>query len=387
MTDPVTRSVGLVFFSLGILFLGLMARLPEIKVTLGLSKLQIGMVLFAGSIGALIGTVSSGWYMKNLSVGRACLIGVGLVVVGVNLPPLATGLVALLILFGISGLTDSLLNIAMNSAAATVERERGVNILSTCHGMFSLGAAAGAAISGLMAKWEVPLSTHFIGLGIVIAGLNLMSRRTLFTLSQRGAEESSFRLPGKAIAWLAVIVFCSGIGEGTMIDWSPVYFRENLGAGPFWTSFSAGAVTSMMALVRFGGDELRTRFGERTVLLSGAGLTFVGVWMGVIIATIPGALAGNFIAGLGLATMFPIAFSAAARVPGVSAQAAISGLAATSLLGFLIGPVIIGLIAENFGLRVGFGFVGVLSLLMLVACLRAPVTKKGKLQPQLPVNT
>ena len=387
MTDPLTRSVGFVFFSLGILFLGLMARLPEIKVALGLSKFQVGMVLFAGSVGALIGTVGSGLYMKHLSVGRACLIGVGVVALGVNLPPLATGFVVLLFAFGVSGLTDSLLNIAMNSAAATVEHRLQLNILSTCHGMFSLGAAVGALISGLLAKWDVSLTTHFIGLGVVVVGLNLLNRRTLFTLSHRGAEESSFRLPGRAIVWLAIIVFCSGIGEGTMIDWSPVYFRENLGAGPFWTSFSAGAVTSMMALMRFGGDELRTRFGERNVLLAGAGFTFVGVWMGVIIANIPGVLLGNFIAGLGLATMFPIAFSAAARVPGVSAQAAISGLAATSLLGFLIGPVIIGFIAENFGLRIGFAFVGVLSLLMLVACLRAPVTKKGKLQSQLPANT
>ena len=372
LRHPTTRSVGLVFFSLGILFLGMMARLPEIKARLALDQFQIGMVLWSLSIGAMLGTLVSGRLLRHLTSGQGAFRFILGAAVVVNLIPWAPSYTFLLIGFLLAGASNALVNVAMNSAAASVEQTSGTTILSTCHGMFSLGAFVGAAVSGLMSKWGVSLEMHLLGVGILMTAINLVHRRHLVAVPDLPSDDNHrmFVLPDRALLWPAVLIFGTGILEGTMIDWSPIYFRDVLGAGPFWVSFSAGAVTGAMALFRFGGDGLRDRFGERTVLRVCAVLTFTGVWLNVLVPLIPVVLFGNFLAGAGLGTMVPIIYSLAARMPGSSPKHAVAGMAAVSLIGFMTGPPVIGGIAEGYGLRYGFAFAGVIAGVALFATFR-----------------
>ena len=377
LQNPITRSVGLIFFTLGILFLGLLARLPEIKDSLALSKFQTGMVLWSISIGAMLGTLMSGQFLRRRTAGQGAFIGIILAAGAVNLPPLATVYPFLLGGFLLAGVTNALVNVAMNSIAASVEQTGGVKILSTCHGMFSLGGFLGAGISGLMNKWEISLVLHFGILATIMLILVLLHRKYLFAIADLPSEENDrvFVLPDRRTFWPGVVIFGTGILEGTMIDWSPVYFQDVLGAGPFWVSFSAGAVTGAMAFFRLSGDYLRTRLGETRLLRISALLTVCGVWLNVLVPLIPVAFLGNFIAGAGLATMVPIIYGLAARIPGASAKHAVAGMAAVSLMGFMTGPPVVGSIAELSNLRYGYVFAGVIALIALIATFQLPKIK------------
>ncbi|MEC8845021.1 MAG: hypothetical protein VXX42_13645, partial [SAR324 cluster bacterium] len=66
--------------------------------------------------------------------------------------------------------------------------------------------------------------------------------------------------------------------------------------------------------------------------------------------TLEGAMIGFACLGFGLANSVPILFSSASRIPGVNPGTGIAGVATLGYGGFLIGPPLIGTLAELIGL-------------------------------------
>ena len=113
---------------------------------------------------------------------------------------------------------------------------------------------------------------------------------------------------------------------------------------------------------RLGGGRLVARFGETRLLVGGAVLAAVGLLVAALTPVIAIALAGFVVVGLGLANVFPLAIARAGALGGAGGVALASTVGYT---GLLVGPPVIGFLAEWAGLPIA------LTTISLLACVAA----------------
>ncbi len=373
-------SVGMTFFTLSLLFGSWLGRLPEVQLALSLSEGQLGFALLGLPVGALIMMPLSGWLGRRLSTGQAMTFSTLLFCSLFPLPAFAQGAWGLFFLLSLVGLSNSFMNISMNAAAAAVEREYSVAIMSACHGMFSLGAMLGAGSSGLIASMGVPLQAHLIGVSILMVGLHFYFRAAIRHLPAQPSgpvKKQAFEWPSGALLGLAFIGFCIMIGEGAVADWGAIYLRQDLGADPFLASMGYAGFSLSMAMGRFAGDSLSLALGNRRVIIGGSLIGALGVLL-AILADVPIlAIVGFTVVGIGFSSVVPLLFGAASRVPTGSVGGNIATVATSGVIGFLIAPPLIGMVSEHFGLRSGLLIVLCLAVAAGVVAFRSTATARS----------
>ena len=355
-------SIGLTFMTLSLLFGSWLARLPEIQMRLALSEGQLGLALLGLPLGALALIPFTTYLSTRLTTGNAMSISTILLCLAAPLPSMATdiwGLVAMLFLLG---LANSFMNISMNAAAAAVESTYNMSIMSTCHGMFSLGAMIGAGTSGIAASASIPFHYHMMALALVLILLQLTLRPNVMHLPNHETKSTSLALPPPAIWGLAFIGFCIMIGEGAVADWGAIYLSKEMQADPFVASLGYAGFSLMMAVGRFGGDGIKQLFGTRLALIRGSLIGATGVLIAILSPFAWMAVLGFALVGLGFSIVVPLLFSAAAQTPGVAPSAGIAAIATSGIIGFLLAPPIIGILSEHLGLGMGLGIVAILAL-------------------------
>ncbi|MBE8725009.1 MFS transporter [Flavobacterium hungaricum] len=361
-------AVGMFYFGMGLSFATWASRIPDIKTALHLTEGDLGSILFALPVGQLIIMPFSGKMVTKFGSHRIlifslimyvlCLINLGLATTAMQL---SVGL----FLFGLFG---NLANIAVNTQGVYTEVLFRKTIMSAFHGMWSFAGFTGALVGLGMLSLDLSPLHHFL----IVGGIVLLMVAFNFKFLVRAKEKVKAKKEGKklfvkpdtALIWLGVIGFCSMASEGVMFDWSGVYFKDIVKApGPLvvlgYTSFMI-----MMAGGRFLGDGLINKFGrERVMQISGvmisAGL-FTAVFLPYIV---PCTIAFMFV-GLGVATIVPTVYSIAGKNPTVPAGEALTIVSSVSFLGFLMGPPVIGHIAQNFGLQFSFAFIGIFGVLI-----------------------
>jgi fucose permease len=166
-----------------------------------------------------------------------------------------------------------------------------------------------------------------------------------------------FVWPPRRLLGLGGLTFCALLAEGAMGDWSAVYLHEDLGASPALAGAGFAAFSLAMAVGRFSGDHLAARLGPARLLRLSGSLAAVGLAAALAVGRPEAAIVGAGLVGLGLANSVPVLFSAAGRMPGFPAGAALAAVATTGYGGFLAGPPAIGLVAEAAGLPAALGLV------------------------------
>jgi predicted MFS family arabinose efflux permease len=352
-----SRAAGLLFVVLAVLFGAFVSRLPDLKASLGLSDSDLGKALLALPSGAMAANFAVGALIRRWGLGRVVLWS-SLAFCGViALLPLAGSFAALAGLLALAGFTDNLMNVSMNTAAAAVQKASGRLFLSSCHGMFSLGAMASSAAGGGLAGLRVPMAWHFPLAALLMALLLLALRRDILRFPDSESKGAVFTLPKRGLWWLALISFCQYIGEGSVADWSAVYLRDSLSGPPALVGLGYAGFSLAMALARFYGDVVIPRLGERRVLMGGAFLAGLGMSLAIALPHPLLAIAGFTLAGLGYSCIVPILYAAAGRVPGVAPGAGLASVSSFGLLGYLLAPPLIGFIADAVSLRFGLGLV------------------------------
>ena len=354
---------------MSILFASWVTRIPDIQKKLALNDADLGIGLLGLSIGAFGATFFSGILIRILKTPISMMIGLLGMAVTIIFPVLAGNLFWLFSGLLIFGIFDGFLNIAMNNAAAELERKLERPIMSTCHAMFSIGAMVGAGLGSLFTGFEISMFNH---LGIMAIGVFLMSFglwKNYLTLPEGVIKSQGFKLPTLALLSLTFIGFCVMMGEGVVADWSTLYLEKNKMANGFISPLGFAAFSGAMALGRLSGDSLIPKIGARRMMAIGC---FVG-GLGFILALIsPGAILaviGFGIAGLGYSVVVPIVFSMAANTPGVAPSSGIAMVAGIGVVGFLAAPPIIGFVSEIWSLTWGFISMAVFALLAFIFAL------------------
>jgi len=347
-----------VFFVNGLVLASWVPHIPAVKDAHALSDGELGLVLLALAAGAVLALPVAGWLvgrlgsrlMTSLAAAGFCLV-LPLPLVSPSVPWLALSLLVL-------GAGNGTLDVSMNAQAVALERQYGRPILSSFHGLFSLGGFAGAAIAGLAMSGGMGDRTHvtvtaLVGAGAVASVLSWL----VPSAGPAGRPGPVFVRPARALLGLGLLAFGGLLAEGAMADWSAVYLRDALATSPAVAAAGFTAFSLAMAAGRFGGDRLAAGLGPARLLRGSAALAAAGLGVALLIGRPAAAIVGFGLVGLGIANVIPILFSAAGRIRGVPAGTALAAVATTGYFGFLAGPPLIGLTAELTGLPLALGLV------------------------------
>ena len=267
-----------------------------------------------------------------------------------SLPLLGAALVAL-------GATTGAMDLSMNAQAVGVEKAYGRPILSSVHGMFSAGGIVGAGLGGLVAEAGIDPGAHLGATAALLAVVVLVAARALMDDSGPREPGPIFARPTGALVGLGVIAFCALMAEGAIADWSAVYLSSSLGARPGIAAAGFAFFSVAMTVSRLSGDRLTMRLGASAVVRAGGAAATVGMVLALAWASPIAAVAGFGLVGLGIASMFPLALSAAGRTPGMRSPVALAAVTSAGYTGLLASPPVIGLTAELTSLRAALGLV------------------------------
>ncbi|MBF4506422.1 MFS transporter [Flavobacterium sp. JLP] len=362
-------AVGMFYFGMGLSFATWASRIPDIKTALHLTEGDLGSILFALPMGQLVIMPFSGKMVTKFGSHRILIFSLIMYVLCLANLGLATTALQLSLGLFLFGLFGNLANIAVNTQGVYTEVLFRKTIMSSFHGMWSFAGFTGALVGlGMLALNLSPLH-HFLIVGVVVVLMVVFNFKFLVKAKEKLQHKNSekkklFTKPDTALIWLGVIGFCSMASEGVMFDWSGVYFKDIVQApGPLvvlgYTSFMI-----MMASGRFLGDGLINRFGrERVMQISGVMIS-AGLFTAVFLPYIIPCTIAFMAVGLGVATIVPTVYSMAGKNPTVPPGEALTIVSSVSFLGFLMGPPVIGHIAQNFGLQFSFAFIGIFGVLI-----------------------
>ncbi|MDP8243174.1 MAG: MFS transporter [Candidatus Hinthialibacter antarcticus] len=336
------------FFADGFLFGAWASRIPLLQNRLGLSEGELGLLLLTLAAGGVAAMMMTPALLRRLQPRTASsLIGL-LVSIFFILPHLAPTVLSAAIAIFFFGACNGSLNVTANADAAATESHCGRTWMSGFHGIFSIGGLIGAVASSLLifddANSIAPvILLSAIGFGLFFPTLFVKPTEQNFSAQSSTTNNADCSVP---IFLLAALAFACLVSEGAMADWSALLMHKS-GASNQLSSLGYGAFAAGMALLRFSGDWLTARFGQTRVIRLGALAATAGLLL-ALLAMRPGVLlAGFFCVGAGLANVVPVLFRMAAR----SSARTLAVTTAFGYGGFLIGPVLVGGLADVASLR------------------------------------
>jgi MFS family permease len=350
--------------SVSSLLLGIwVAALPAIKQRLHLTDGSLGLSLLLSPVGSLSGVLLSTWLFTRIKVGKwllagpilQCLLYIAMVTVQYRL-------VFWIVLFA-TGMVGFFNGVSINAVIDMIEKKYQKRIMSSCHGMYSLGGGVSIGLAAIFYSMHIAATYQILIVAVAIIFILLSISKHLLTHNLYIHSGSSLSAPPLSIIGLAFICFVSFMGEGSIADWSAIYMKESLHSTVAMAGLGYGGFSIMMAIGRFNGDALIPKTGPKKIVIAGTLIAATGFLLAISFHNKITAIAGFSLVGIGYACVVPILFSAAANVPGISAAVGISSIASGGLIGFLLGPSVIGMVAERINLAAGLSFVLVLNII------------------------
>jgi len=355
------------YFGIGLCFATWASRIPDIKMALNLSDADLGTILFALPVGQLTMMPFSGKLVTRYGSHRLLVLSLSLytiLMVNIGLASSFWQLALALYLFGICG---NMNNISVNTQGVYTEKLFNRTIMATFHGVWSFAGFTGALVGIGMMALKLPPYQHYaivagIAILLVIFNYRFLVKAKEFPKSDE--KKKLFSKPDMALIWLGVIGFGCMASEGIMFDWSGVYFKDVVKVpGPLivlgYTSFMI-----MMATGRFLGDFMIRRYGRKLVIRTNGVLISVGLFTAVFFPFLITSMIGFMLVGLGVSTIIPTLYSIAGKTPNIPPGEALTTVSSVSFLGFLMGPPVIGYIAELSNLRFSFAFIGLFGIMI-----------------------
>ena len=369
---PFQRLVMLIFFLQPIAFGSWLPRIPDIQAKLGLGPADLAIALLGMPVGILITLPFAGRFVSRIG-GRATIIyGFVAFLAVVSLPVFAESIEMLFVALMIVGVALSTLELGLNVEADRAEKTTGLVIMSRCHGFWSLGIMAGSLIgAGAMAlqvsaQWSIPVVALLVLPLALAIGAQLPAEPKAAAASSPTAPVAPFKLPSLALLGICAFTFGITMTEGAIADWSAVYLKEVLSAGGAATGLGYSVFACLVAAGRFGGDSMKARFGAVAIARGCGSAALVGLLIVLFAPSTLVALIGFGAIGIGVSVGFPLAVTASAGLTDRPAAASVAILSFMALLGFLVGPPVIGFVGEFWGLRTGLAILFVPLTISLV---------------------
>ncbi|MCE7070239.1 MULTISPECIES: MFS transporter [Dyadobacter] len=360
------KAVLLIFLVCGIGLSSWAPMVPFAKLALGLSEADLGVVLLALGAGAILTMPITGILINKYGSRRISLLSALIIAIFLPLLLLASTpyeLAAALFVFG-AGIGS--VDVAMNAQAVLVQEKHGSHIMSSFHGMFSVGGLLGSIGLGFLIKAGLSPTVAAVSISALLVIIAATQFKYLLPHSEEAKiDKASFILPKGPVLVLGLMCFILFLAEGSLLDWSAVFLQFSRDFDPSLSGVGYAVFSVAMAIMRLTGDNLIHKLGPSKVVFYGTFLAGAGFLLAVAVPWAPAALAGFVLVGLGAANVVPIFFTAAGRFPNVPPSVSLPAVTTLGYAGQLAGPALIGFIAEFTSLSIALGFVGV--LLFIVA--------------------
>ena len=348
------------FLSHGFISSSFFARIPDYKARLELSNSVLGLCLLASSAGVLaalgpVGRLAAQRGSSAVLTKSSYLLVFIAPFVGLSYN--AISFAAILFLFGVAIAAQ---DVAMNTHGVTLEQKSGARYMGRFHAFWSVGALLGAITGGVFAQLAVSEFIHALIVSAAVLALVISNNRRYLPGDEDKHiyEESVKRKKTPRLIYIMGLLGLAGsIGEGSAADWGGVLARETFGASQFVGTLPYIAYSFTMVVGRFYGDQLATKFGARRILKVGGLLGGAGLAGGLIVGGTTGVIVGWFLFGLALSTVIPLLFSAAGSMANkrfqgtISPAEAVAKISGISYFGFVVGPPLMGFLADVLTLR------------------------------------
>jgi MFS family permease len=346
------------FAVLGFVSGGWQVVLADLQRALALTDGALGAALTLGALGSLPamwlgGRAADRWGARPLMAVAGVLLVAALLAVATLRQGWLLAPIMFVYFAGFGGY-----DVGINTAAIRLEQIGGWRFMPYAHAAFSLGSATGAASAGLLLVGQVPFRLILGGLGLVVAGFI-----ALVALRREGAPPPvPATAPGPTLAtrglfalallWpIALIAMASAVAEGTLENWTSIYLRSYLTLPVALGAAGVLVFQSAMFTGRLAAGRLLARLSRRTFIGLAGLLITVGMALALATTRAPLVLAGFLLVGLALAGLIPTAFSLAGDAAPEHAGRALSTVTLVGYVGFLGAPLLIGTLADHFGLR------------------------------------
>ncbi|NDW03743.1 MFS transporter [Jiella pacifica] len=386
---PARRAVALAFFVNGFGIGSWAPEVPILAARLDIGEKTIGFLIVAFGLGGILTMPLIARAIGRLGSRPPMLLTHFFATFAFPALILAPDLAWAFVAIFLFGAMFAGMDAAMNANAISLERHMDRAIMSSSHGFWSVGGFVGAGAGGPIIAAFGPATHATVVAAVILVCFGFVWKMArddraaaVQTPSEVSAGKTGAATGAAAVAYgpaglfsavaIGLFALVAMLPEGGTIDWSALYLKTELGADTATSGFALAAFSAAMAIFRFLGDDIRNRLGAvKTVRL----FAFVAA-CGLLLAGLAGhilvALAGFALAGIGLANIVPIAFSAAGNVKGLPDGTGISIATAIGYSGGLMAPSVIGFIAEHVGLAtVYLGMAGLLAIVLALSGMMA----------------
>jgi MFS family permease len=371
-----SRAIGWPFLAVGILFGTWATFIPQVKIKYELNDADLGLLLLSMPLGALSMNAMGAFLVNKIGMQKATLFGMFFMCFAFLIPLNVPFFWMLPIGLFLCGSGISITNVAMNTVAGSLEVSERINIISTCHGLFSVGLMLSSIAASTAIGLQFEGGKYFAAVIFVVVLGGLFVRKTVLRIADQKYEshttsESKVRIPRGPLLIMILMGLCNNFTEGTMADWSSVFMRDVVNSSAYFTGWGLAAYSLFMALGRFFGDALIPKFGPNKILTWGAVICFVGITVLILLPNVLTAIVGFAVVGAGVSCAAPILYASSARVPGMKKGAGLAIFNTFAMVGFMVGPVIIGFISEAVSLSFAFMLISGLCVIWALLSLRA----------------
>jgi MFS family permease len=362
-------------------------RLPDLQRMMQIGEGALGFGLIGAAAGLLVSLSFFGPILERIGYRRSILTLIPLLSLLYAIASLAGGpLVFFLLLFPV-GVVMGGIEIILNLEADRTEQMIGHRIMNRAHAFWSFGFFSAGIISALVAQSGLSPHVHLflmvplvaVGVALILGNFDPAPHRT----GTSNEKPPHFAVPTMAIMVLVAVTLSAMIMEGAGIDWAAIYMRNVFAVSPFLSGFAVALGAGAQAVTRFFADPFVERYSPTAVSRVLLGVLGLGVVLVFFAANDWLALVGFALMGVGTSVIFPLAMSAAAQLTDRPAPTNVASLAQISFVAFLLGPPLLGYVAEHFGIRWSFG-IGLPLVILSFACARSLGTKPVKNEVEQP---
>ncbi len=358
------------FVAIGVAWAVYFAHMPVIKANVDASDGAYGLAVFFAALGA----IAAMWLAplaQRFAGGKAlpcAIFVVGLGMLGASFSSLLVVLAfALLVASMGSGVTDVLIN----ARVAEIEARSGRTLMNLNHAMYSFSYAGAALTAGVLREAQVDLRMIFAGLLVVLMTLAYAARDVSPNIEDDdGADPKD--MPHRLVLMAGLVVLVAFLAEASSEGWSALHLERTLGGTPGEGALGPALLGLTMGIGRLSGHGLARFMRDTTLMLVATLVSTCGLLIAGLATSVPMALAGFALGGLGISVVAPLALAFVGRsVPRAARLAAISRASVLGYGAFFFGPPLMGLLSQGFGLRTAFVVIAVLLAVTALALIPA----------------
>lgn len=348
--------------------------IPFVQERFALNEQELGLLLLCIGIGSICSMPLSGFLASRLGCRTLVYAGALLLSLCIAAITVVQQLFLMAVVLFVFGIGAVLLDVTSNINAARVELMIGRSIMSGLHGLYSVGGFIGSIVvtfvlsAGFSLQATGTLAALIFALVAFSCCRHLLSKEDTAAQSQDQTQTERVRVWHPLVLLIGVLCFIMFMAEGSMLDWSGVFLRNERAVPLEQAGYGYAAFAIAMTVFRLTGDKIVTHLGRRRTLCFGTLLIFSGFSLCVMVPHALVSLVGFFLIGMGASNVVPQLISFTVTIKDVSINAAVTMVNAIGFTGVLCGPALIGFCAHAIGLQVTFLLIACLVLIVGAVC-------------------